>query len=93
MRNYLNQINGFGLTNLIKVPTRINNSEGTLKDHFYCSTPEKVIHSQVLLSDISDLFLYILKLKKFKNCNSIKNKLKIKNRYFQDFSKINTENY
>ena len=88
VKNYLNQINSFGLTNLIKVPTRINNSGGTLIDHFYCSTPEKVIHSHVLLSDISDHFpLYI----KLKNCNLIKNKFKIKNRYFQDFSKINTK--
>ena len=88
VKNYLNQINGFGLTNLIKVPTRINKSGGTLIDHFYCSTPEKVIHSQVLLSDISDHFpLYI----KLKNCNLMKNNFKNKNQYFQDFSKINTK--
>ena len=88
VKNYLNQINSFGLTNLIKVQTRINNSGGTLIDHFYCSTPEKVILSQVLLSDISDHFpLYI----KLKNCNLIKNKFKIKNRLIQDFSKINTK--
>ena len=83
-----NHINGFGLTNIIKVPTRINNSGGTLIDHFYCSTPQKVIQCQVLMSDISDHFPLFIKLK---NCNLMKNDFKNKNQYFQDFSKINTK--
>ena len=88
VKNYLNQIDGFGLTNIIRVPTRVNSSGCTLIDHFYCSTPEKVIYSKVLLSDITDHFpLYI----KLKNCNLIKNNLKNKSQYFQDFSKINTK--
>ena len=44
-------MNSFGLTNLIKVPARINSMGGTLVDHFYCSCPEKVTNSYVLLSD------------------------------------------
>ena len=56
VKNYLNQINGFGLTNLISLPTGVNNLGGTLVDHFYCSSSEKVINSYVLLSDISDHF-------------------------------------
>ena len=82
VKNYLNHINGFGLTNIIKVPTRINNSGGTLIDHFYCSTPQKVIQCQVLMSDISDNFPLFIKLK---NCKLVKNNLKNKNQYFQDF--------
>ena len=29
---YINQINGFGITNLIKVPTRLNSMVGTLSN-------------------------------------------------------------
>ena len=83
VKNYLDQINGFGLKNLIKVPIRLNKTGGTLIDHFYCSSPEKVANSYVLLSDISDHFpLYV----KLKNCNLTKNNLNNKDKYIQDFS-------
>ena len=45
VKNYLDQINGFGLKNLIKVPTRFNKTGGTLIDHIYCSSPENVANS------------------------------------------------
>ena len=55
--------------------------------NFCCSSPEKVINFYVLLSDISDNFpLYI----ELKHCKLKKNSLKNANQYFQDFSKINT---
>ena len=63
VKNYLDQINGFSLKNLIKVPTRLNKTDGTLIDHFYCSSLEKVTNSYVLLSDISDHFPLYVKLK------------------------------
>ena len=53
VKSYLNRINDFGLKNLIKVPTRVN-SKCILIDLFYCSCPEKVTNSYVLLPDISD---------------------------------------
>ena len=61
MKSYLNQINSFGLTNLIKVPTRVNSEESTLNVYFH--RPEKVTSSYVLLSNISDHFHFILSLK------------------------------
>ena len=45
MKNYLDQINGYGLKNLIKLPTRLNKTGGTLIDHIYCSSPENVANS------------------------------------------------
>ena len=63
---YLNQINGLGLTNLISVPTIINKFRGTLIDHFYFSSPEKVINSYVLLLNISDHFSLYIKRKHYK---------------------------
>ena len=87
VKNYINQIQGFVLTNLVTAPTRINSMGGTLIDHFYCSCPEKITSSYISLSDISDHFpLYI----KLKNCNFIKNNPKNKNKYIKDFSRINT---
>ena len=55
---YLNQIHG--LTNLIRVLTRVNNLGETLIDQFYCSSTEKVTSSYVFLSYISDYkYLFI----------------------------------
>ena len=34
VKNYFNQIHGFGLTYLISIPTRVNNLGGTFIDHF-----------------------------------------------------------
>ena len=83
----VDQINGFGLKNIIKVPTRLNKNGGSLIDHFYCSCPEKITNSYVLISDISDHFpLYV----KLKNCKLIKNNSKNRTKYIQDFSKINS---
>ena len=65
-------MNSFGLTNLIKIPTRINNMGGTLIDYFYCSCPKKVTNSYVILLDISDDFPLYIRLKTF---NLIKNNL------------------
>ena len=87
VKQYLNQINDLGLTNVISVVTRVNNLDRTLIDYFHCSSQEKVINSYVLLSDISDHFpLYI----KLKHSKVKKNSLKNENQYFQQFSKINT---
>ena len=67
----------------VTVPTRLNKTGSTLIDHFYCSSPEKVANSYVLLSDISDHFpLYV----KLKNCNLTKNNPNNKDKYIQDFS-------
>ena len=50
-------------------------------------TFKKVINPYVLFSDISDNFpLHI----KVKHCNVKKNSLKNKNQYYQDYSKINS---
>ena len=57
--------------------------EGTLIDHFYCSSPEKVISSY-----IRPLPLYI----KLKNFNLIKNYTTNKNIYIKDFSRIKGNN-
>ena len=55
---------------------------GTLIDHFYCSCPEKVTSSYILLSDISDHFpLYI----KLKNYNLIIYNPENKNKHIKDF--------
>ena len=61
---------------------------GTLIDHFYCSRPEKVTSSYVLLSDIADKFPIYIKLK---NCNLIKNNTK-KNIYIKTFPKLTPTN-
>jgi len=86
VKNYFNEINSFGLKNLIDIPTRVTNLGGSLIDHFYCSNPQKVLNSCVLLSDISDHFpLYI----KLKQCCSDKTNINNKSQYYQDYSKMN----
>lgn len=86
INNYLNEIQSFGITNLIDVPTRVTNQGGTLIDHFYFSNPQRVQNAQVLLSDISDHFpLYV----KLKNCNLTKTHINTKTQFHQDYSKIN----
>ena len=61
---------------------------GTLIDHLYCSRPEKVTSSYVLLSDISDKFPIYTKLK---NCNLVKNNTK-KKIYIKTFPKLTPTN-
>ena len=86
INNYLNEIQSFGIANLIDVPTRVTNQGGTLIDHFYFSNPQRVQNAQVLLSDISDHFpLYV----KLKNCNLTKTHINTKTQFHQDYSKIN----
>ena len=63
MKNYLDQINGYSIKNLITLPTSLNKTGGTLIDHIYCSSPEKVANSYVLQLDISDHFPLYVKLK------------------------------
>ena len=60
LKIYLNQIQGFGLTNLIIALTRV------YIDQVYCLSPEKLISSYILLSKISDYFPFYIKLK---NCS------------------------
>ena len=63
IKNYNDEICSFGLTNVINVPTRVSKLGGTLIDHFYYSNPQKILDSNVLLSDISDHNLLYAKLK------------------------------
>ena len=74
MKNYLNQVQGFGLTKNITAHTRINSMGSTLIDHFYCSCLKKVTSSYIFLSDISDHFPLYTKLK---YCNLFINKFTI----------------
>ena len=46
LKNSINQINVFGLTNIIKVSTRINNFESKFIDHFFLLNTKKVIQCQ-----------------------------------------------
>ena len=86
VKNYFNEISSFGLKNVIDVPTRVTNLGGSLIDHFYCSNPQKVLNSCVLLSDISDHFPLYIKLKQY--CSNKAN-INNKNQYYHDYSKIN----
>ena len=52
---------------------------GTLNDHFYCLSPEKVTSSSILLLDNFPLYI------KLKNCNLIINNTKNKNKYIKYF--------
>ena len=86
IRNYFNEIVSFGLTNLINVPTRVTHQGGTLINHFYYTNPQRVLDTQVFLSDISDHFpLYV----RLKNCNFSKSQKNVKTQLYQDYSKIN----
>ena len=76
VKDYFNQIHDFGLTNSTSFPNRVNNLGGSLIDYFYCSNPEKVTNSYVLLSNICDHFPLYTKLK---HCNVQKNILKNEN--------------
>ena len=73
---------------MINVPTRVSKLGGTLIDHFYYSNPQKILDSKVLLSDISDHFPLYVKLKYY---NLSKTNINSKIKFFQDFSKINTQ--
>ena len=63
---------------------------GTLIDHLYCSRPEKVTSSYVLLSDISDKFPIYTKLK---NCNLVRNNTNKNNKYIKVFLTITHINF
>ena len=56
--NYLNEIQSFGITNLINVPTRVTNQGGTLIDHLYFSYPQ----DSIMHKSFSDHFPLYLRL-------------------------------
>ena len=49
VKNYLYQIWGFGITNLITAPNEKKIIGGTFFDHFYWLSPEKVTSSYIIL--------------------------------------------
>ena len=63
---------------------------GTLIDHLYCSSPEKVISTYILLSDISNYFPIYVKLK---NCNLIKITQRVRINILKTFPKLTPTNF
>ena len=96
VKNSINQINVFGLTNIIKVSTRINNFESKFIDHFYCSTQKRLFSAKpsTFVRHIRSLSHFV----KIKNWNLVRiiSKMKtipsrlFKNKYQKTFSRCFT---
>ena len=84
-------MNNFGLTQLIKEPTRITVSTQTLIDHIIINPPEFILHSGVIRFGISDhdsiYMVKRLRIPKLKAKPKILNVRNYKQATFQDDTK------
>ena len=72
---------------MINAPVRVTHKGGTLTNHFYYINPQSVQNTQVFLSDISDHFPLFVRLK---NSSFSKTQTNAKTKFYQDYSKINS---